>query len=412
MAKKHLFLLFCVLSVFLFSSCNIFQKTTEVPSAAPPTAITLATEPSAETATAISTLTPTPTNVVAPVPEAIPLPIFRIHMFADGTGWGYNLDQTLFFHTSDGGLNWQNITPENVDFSSLPGAVFSFFLDGNTAWLSLPGIETSRILHTVYGGSTWASFDLETAAGSLHFLDAQNGFLLSRLGVAAGSEYVALYATTDGGATWEVRFAHEPGGMPNSLPSGGNKTGFTFLDLNIGWIAGTEPVDDYVYLFRSTNNGVLWEPVSLFSPVPSDGNMYTAYPPVFIDELNGFLTLYQYAPSGETATLIYVTGDGGVTWGYLAQLPASTGQDFVDTTYAWVWSETQLLRSTEGVPSWKDISSGLPSSAWVLSVDFVDRDRGWMVSAGNPEGDFDQNFLFSTVDGGKTWQLLNAHLSD
>ena len=39
--------------------------------------------------------------------------------------------------------------------------------------------------------------------GDLRFLDEDNGWMIADLGVGAGSNAVAIYQTTDGGARWD-----------------------------------------------------------------------------------------------------------------------------------------------------------------------------------------------------------------
>ncbi len=74
------------------------------------------------------------------------------------------------------------------------------------------------------------------------------------LGAGAGSQYVAIYQTTDGGANWTQMFSHEPARwLP--CPAAGHKGGLSFLDMNHGWIGGDIPMNDYFYFYATTDGG-------------------------------------------------------------------------------------------------------------------------------------------------------------
>ena len=357
----------------------------------------------------------TPTSTAAP--ESSPtapsagIPLFSIRIFPDGKAWAANWNQTALYHTVDAGLTWTDVSPADA-ISGASGGFYSFFLDGSTAWLSLPQFESSNLLHTTDAGATWTATALDFPAGNPQFLDSQNGFLLSRLDAGAGSEYVAIYQSADSGLSWEQHFRHEPGMADPSLPTGGQKSGFVFPNLNNGWVSGSEPINDFVYLFRSVDSGVNWVLQVISLPVDAIGAMFESLPPVFFSPAEAVLPLRAYLPDGEMRTMFYRSTDGGETWTFLnGVLPPANHFVFVDSENWWLLGESSLFRTRDGGTSWEDLSGALPSGFTPLNLDFTDANNGWMLVS--PAGDLEQetNFLYRTADGGASWELLPAQIA-
>ncbi|MFZ3150985.1 MAG: hypothetical protein WA116_04790 [Anaerolineaceae bacterium] len=353
-----------------------------------------------------------PVTSPTPTPGTAGVPIAHLSIFPSGAGWGYDLDQSAIFHTADSAATWANVSPTEADLAGRSGAVFSFFLDGLNAWFSLPNDETSFLYHTSNGGTTWTANEMDTSAGSMYFLDAQVGYLLSCQGIAAGSEYVALYFTEDAGLTWQQRFAQPPEDNPTSLPSAGNKSGFTFLDVNNGWVSGNVPVSDFIYLYHTVNGGVNWDLVSINLPDAATDNMYSSFPPIFTDQTTGFLPVRKYAADNSSSTLIFTSTDAGGSWNYLSSIPDTIQHEFVDGSTGWAMGESSFFRTTDGAHTWKDLTASLPAGLSPLNFDFVDSRNGYLVATTADMNHLDENYLYQTEDGGETWQLLSAKLSE
>ena len=365
-----------------------------------------------ETPTAEPTASPTSTPTT-PTPS-VGLPIYSLHMFADGSGWAFNSYQTALYHTTNGGLSWFTVYPSSSGALEA-GSVDGFFLDGSIAWLSLSdyATETSSILHTTDNGASWSETPLTFLGGTLFFLDSNTGFMLSRLGAGAGSEWVAVYATTDAGQTWEQRFTHTPGGEEPSLPAGGIKSGFAFLDPLTGWVTGSEPVNDFVYLYRTTDGGITWahQPCDLADADPDA--MYNSFPPIFVSTTEGFLPLQTFLIDGTPQTIVCKTTDGGQTWQSVSSAPVQGNVfDFTDAQHGWILGETALFRTRDGATTWDDLSSLLPAGYTLLSLDFVDDQAGWLLVYDSSSDSLDHNQLFYSQNGGQTWSQLDARMGD
>jgi len=365
-----------------------------------------------ETPTAEPTASPTSTPTT-PTPS-VGLPIYSLHMFADGSGWAFNSYQTALYHTTNGGLSWFTVYPSSSGALEA-GSVDGFFLDGSIAWLSLSdyATETSSILHTTDNGASWSETPLTFLGGTLFFLDSNTGFMLSRLGAGAGSEWVAVYATNDAGQIWEQRFTHTPGGEEPSLPAGGIKSGFAFLDPLNGWITGSEPVNDFVYLYRTTDGGTIWahQPCDIADADPDA--MYNSFPPIFVSTTEGFLPLQTFLINGTPQTIVCKTTDGGKTWQSVSSAPVQGNVfDFTDAQHGWILGETALFRTRDGATTWDDLSSSLPAGYTALSLDFVDDQAGWLLVYDSSSDSLDHNLLFYSQNGGQTWSQLDARMGD
>jgi len=408
--KKHLFpYLFLLLAALALAAC--------APKTAPEAVLPESAYPAGANARTVYPMS-TPTSTSAPAtaesPGAVspaPIPLFSIRIFPDGRGWAANWNQTALYHTADSGLNWTEVSPADA-ISGASGGFYSFFLDGSTAWLSLPLFESSSLLRTTDSGTTWSTTPVDFSAGNPWFLDSQNGFLLSRLDAAAGSEFVGIYQTADGGLSWVKRFSHEPGMADPSLPAGGQKSGFTFPNLINGWVAGSEPINDFIYLYRSTDSGVNWLLQDV--PLPDDaiGAMFESLPPVFFNASEAVLPVRIYLPDGDAHTGFYRSTDGGETWSFLiGALPPANRFVFADAQNWWLLGESTFLRTGDGGLTWEDLSAALPVGFTPLNLDFADANHGWLLVSPVGDLELESNFLYGTSSGGSAWELLPARLT-
>ncbi len=344
---------------------------------------------------------------VVPVENFVPIQSFE--MFADGQGWGlfnrYNL-----MHTSNGGLSWQEVTPQTnlIPEGEFGPSLDHFFLNGNTAWYMLWQNEESTLFHTTDAGATWAETGLSMPGKQLFFFDEANGFLLSDLGVAAGSHYVALYSTSDAGLTWTMQFAHEPG-LSKDLPEGGSKSGLTFLDINKGWITGNAPIDKFIYLYQTINNGQNWEVVDILLPDDISEIFFEADPPIFYDNSVGLLPVRALGESVDFSLLFFNSADAGDNWQFASKIPAGTLYDFAEASIGLAGSSNALFKTADGAITWQDISVSLPNGEYLLQVQVVSAETAWILTSPSPE-DSNSHHLYQTSDGGVSWNLLQAEV--
>ena len=130
--------------------------------------------------------------------------------------------------TTDSGTRWEEV--------SSPASDTYYFLNKSVAWKVADA--SSGLWRTFNGGATWRKIGtIPRLCETPDFVDDVHGWC-AEIGAAAGSSWVTLYRTLDGGASWTMvsRTAPPTGGAstPESLPAGCDKT-LSFTSPNLGW---------------------------------------------------------------------------------------------------------------------------------------------------------------------------------
>jgi photosystem II stability/assembly factor-like uncharacterized protein len=371
------------------------ETTEEAPEIEPPTATATVTETLIPSDTPTATFTNTPSLPMFADPV-----IFNLAMFTPLQGWAVTQYDDFLLVTMDGGQTWFDTTPSGLStLNARP-----FFLDENTAWFT-PG-NSGMIYHTQDGGVNWMTATLPFDGAGYFFLDADNGYALVPLGAGAGSHYVALYRTLDGGSSWTQIFTHEPG-ESKSLPESGTKNGITFLDMNHAWVGGSYPMEDYFYLHYSEDGGASWSrEMGIILPAPYAGSWLDVWQPFFLSSTAGFLPVRALAPDGNQYLLVYSSDDSGQTWSFANSVQDGRDLDFVTVDHGWVASGLGLFHTTDGGTNWSIVTgSGLPAGEFFLKVDFVDDQNGWVITTPD-DSTWSPLKLLRTTDGGSNWTQL------
>ncbi len=396
-------------------ACQLPGSKTPTPTeTVPPTEATTQapTETATETATQPPTETPTaePTSSLSVFSNPV---IFNFSFFTPTQGWAVTQDGNNVLVTHDAGQTWLDATPSGM--GPLPSGYTSFslspfFLDQNTAWVT-PGTmgvggTSGTIFQTVDAGETWTSNTVPFSNARYFFVDANGGYALVDLGAGAGSQYVALYQTTDGGANWTQVFTHEPGAS-KSLPESGHKAGITFLNMNNGWIGGDIPKTDYFYFYYTTDGGATWsQETDISLPAAYSNSFLGVQQPVFLNDMVGYLPVTALENSGDSYYLIYRTDDGGQTWVFQGAAQDGRVVDFYSLDSGYMAAAINLEFSHDSGVTWSPIAvSGIPSGEYFLNVDFVDSQNGWVLSTPDNNTWTPLN-LYHTTDGGVNWTKL------
>ena len=269
------------------------------------------------------TLTPYPDT---PAPEAIDAPhvespaLAELHFLNELDGWA--LSESQIIRTNDGGLNWYDVTPPDIQGTNYPGELF--VLDNNHAWLQKADSNNypnnGLLYRTSDGGLNWSVSSTPFSEGDLSFLNLNQGWMLANLGVGAGSNAVAVFQTTDGGETWTRTYINDPTSPEagDSLPLGGIKSGIVPYNMQTAWVSGVIYASGTIYLYRTDDGGNNWSQVNPPLPAGAKDAQLSIDPDQikFLSPKDGFLVVRMSTETGAytTQSLVYVTSDGGNSW--------------------------------------------------------------------------------------------------
>ncbi len=415
--KKKMSFIWLLWLAFLLLACRLPSSIAPVPgedTLPPVDELPLPTQEAPELPTQTDAPTPAPVitdteTSLAQLPVMENVEIIEFRFYTPSRGWAVTRDQNQVLITTDGGQTWLNTTPADLDplpegLTSL--AIRPFFLDQDTAWFMPYTLGQATLYHTQAGGQSWEITVPPFEQATFYFLDQESGYALVGLGAGAGSHYVAIYRTDDGGTTWTMTFTHEPG-ETRSLPNGGSKNGITFRDVEYGWIAGAIPMDDHFYLYYTQDGGLTWiKETDIALPSDFAGSMLDIWQPVMVAPDWVYLPVRAYPPAGDIYLLVYRSEDFGETWAYRGAVEHGGAIDFVSADEGWLVAEAGLFHSTDGGGTWSAVSTmGIAPGEFFLKVDFLDSQTGWVLTT--PEDQSLESLkLYRTDDGGENWALL------
>ncbi len=340
--------------------------------------------------------------------------ISRIEMISATTGWAIgsqNEGHEHILYTEDGGGTWMDRTPPTT--ISQDGAwrimAHAHFLDENTAWAiysanTPPPVTQQVVWRTSDAGQSWSASQTLPLTGQepmfepryFSFIDPQQGWLLVHVDSGMSHEYSHLFATGDGGESWE-RVMDPFGSALQSL----HNTDMAFANPKVGWVTKNNlGVMPGAFFEKTFDGGHSWE--SIFLPSPDDLNLDQAgvcrtYSPTFTSQQTRLLLLQcESFNNGGIHQYVYATSDGGDSWQH-TKLPSPVFEmEFVtvDTGYA---LGKDIYKTVNGGQDWNKIKTVF----WEGDFSFIDKVQGWAVA--RKEGDI---ALVRTTDGAETWDII------
>jgi len=424
----------CLFAALIAAGCG--QVPTGAP-AEPPTAIVQQAIATAALSATPVDLTPTssptqpPTETVTPVPSETSAPvnaiqhfnlgqtvtIEAINMLDEQNGWASGSLPGGTMHilrTGDGGNTWFDVTPpQAVPSGAATLLAAGYFLDTDQAWAFFSqndGMAPAQAIvwHTENGGMGWQTsqplvlegLDSQFSVSDIQFIDSQNGWLLAHVGVGMNHDYVMLYRTQDGGASWQrLVDPYDDGSIQACY-----KPGMLFTDAQQGWLpVNCNGVMPGAILYHTTDGGSTWETVNL--PAPADLPTLFENPEAAcgVDDLTFFtpdfgrlaMTCTNYSTDPLSYLYyLYTTQDGGATW--TSTVYPGGSLTFLNDQVGWAQNQN-IYQTKDGGATWTKIAN----VSWEAKFDFVSEKLGWAVARSGEE-----IALVKSEDGGVYWILI------
>ena len=371
-------------------------------------------------------MTPETANASASTENLQEVQLDAVSMTSEHNGWAVEKDRTRVFHTNDGLLHWENVTPTGLHLpvhDELNAITTYCFLDARCAYLGVLQNGATSLFWTQDSGKTWTTVPFNISPygiSQITFLDTQHGWMVFDKDHGHGNYYITLMNTSDGGKTWQTVFDMTPD-TRSSLPEQGLKA-FTFTSSQKGWATGTEDFNaPNARLYETLDGGKTWTRVSL--PVLPNGTYSYSYGPYFTNAYDGrVLVRYGFQPGAGTGyyLLSYRTSDGGKTWDAAGPALQSNvpnewiAQSFRNAEQGWTLgvdntSKPVLCRTHDGGRSWKTVQpTGLqPFTEVIEDFKFFTTTQGITID----KADDGTQTLFLTIDAGHHWHALHPLVS-
>ena len=337
--------------------------------------------------------------------------------FAPHGIWAIRGDQLLV--SSDSGDTWHAGTAPTPFETGFPGVRAATMLDANVGWMVTTGpgttaltggpgdIQTLVVHRTSDGGKSWRSTTLggnfPGVTASIRFLDNFRGYVyLAPLRMS--STQATVLASSDGGATWSLAGTNatwdlQPG--PGAAFAA-SATGTLVAGANIE--AGP---DLHALIATSQDGGATWQAGALdgLEGRPGGASAYFAGPPAIANDGFGETAVVNVLPAG-TTTHVYLTNDGGLTWGQVGSLPQAAATGVIDLGNEWLIAganPTNLQVTIDRGATWRVVTTrGLPDGWWAVDGGGIDSLHAWMRIAADNGGDTPSQLML-TADGGRRW---------
>jgi photosystem II stability/assembly factor-like uncharacterized protein len=382
-----------------------------------------------------------------------------VRLFPDHHGWALTVRGVL--HSRDDGQHWHDVTPWTANDYQFGGRtdVLSDFLNGNEAWLVLPGRtayvkvgqdqkpEQARSFRTRDGGKTWKEGEIPDTASTYDDTQSGAGFVggmlkpadpqgenrhqvsINDISATSGQNawitvsksythtggghedivfvYSRVWHSNDGGKSWKLLVEEKPSGSGSSTMSGG---WISLVDATTGFMAGSTPFS----LRVSHDGGATWQTQELPTPSlkPLDLQSAMQGQATFFDMRNGVIPVQVYYASEQHFQVFqYVTHDGAKTW-QMSMMEGSgryEGAFYLDAQH-WILIQgsTTLLKTEDGGKTWRTVEART-GFAYISDVTFVSNQQYWALGRnveyleGNHYSQDDATAVLKTMDGGKTW---------
>jgi len=274
-----------------------------------------------------------------------------------------------------------------------------------SSWTRLSDLEFADDLHgwMIIGEAHAASTLYATTDGGKSWDVQLRGMGMSDVEAASATDIWAvrngaIISSTDGGNTWQERDSDPPPDRTMQID---------FSDPLNGWATHFLPGNGQI-LYRTDDGGQRWEQIT--APNPCDARRGSEQYS-FVSPLVGWMLCSFGGVGGSTPKIVFKTEDGAQTWTLLTEttfehqsaygLEMASGSlafFFLDERVGWFSGQYSTLKTTDGGMTWHPIAlPAIPSERPPRWVRFVSEQHGYLVTWG----------LYATIletsDGGGHW---------
>ena len=236
------------------------------------------------------------------------------------------------------------------------------------------------------------------------FTDQVHGWVLLTKQSSSAASLAAMFATTDGGATW------------SRLPDPPINGSIRFTSEQIGWISGGVLGNE---LYVTRDGGRSWARREMKPPSEAENAWAAHYDvPAFQDLQHGILPVtYSVGHDPSTVLAVYATADGGDMWDLKrAEGPTSHRYGSLTEVDSAVIDAFHAGASIVIGNNFRRHAARLPPELSTLTelqiekMNFIDPQNGWLLASRNKgcvaPGCTSVTALLGTKDGGRTLSLL------
>lgn len=276
-------------------------------------------------------------------------------------GWacGHN---GVVIRTTDGGKSWfgqQLIPGAQIQLESI------HFVNEKVGYVSGPvnsGYASSSVIFkTTDGGITWndITHDRTNAFWGLYFVDENNGVLLG-----GDCGFQIFWKTTNGGQTWSY--------TTNNIANSKLSDAIIYEKDGLGYAVGSGT------FWITTNGGSNWRLLSTTGGGDWHEDIAISGNTVLLPISLGCDGNTQINNGG-----IAISNDLGKTWRRFSTSKSLFGTFLLDEQNGWaVGLQRNVYYTTDAGKTWNEDNCGIPSSADVDDIFFLDYTTGWAVGTG------------------------------
>jgi len=213
------------------------------------------------------------------------------------------------------------------------------------------------------------------------------------------SESIAIWHTTDAGATWQ------PLGS-NGIAGAQCKQGLSFVDSKRGFLDAWDP-NHAAVIYRTTDGGRTWAASKPLPTPPGFKTVCTGCIGMQSGLVRAFgstllVPVWPQSGTGTGAQYVFRSDDGGATWAYAASAPEQDGKVVFVTASRWLKliGPTQSTETTDAGATWHRYTSDY-SQAAPVAANFLFADP--YVGYGTVRGG-----ITRTMDGGLHWTAIET----